>query len=125
MNLLIIGGTAYFGTDTVELGLTICTRGNTRPPFWDRVSHIAVDRTDPQAFAKALRGKSFDAVIDNIAYTAEEVVNALDVFKGNIGRYILTTSAVVFLYFLRSLRSFAAITFISLSNRTGCLKAVV
>lgn len=72
MNLLIIGGTAYFGTDIVELALkaghtvTICSRGNARPPFWDRVSHIAVDRTDAHAFSKALRGKSFDAVIDNI-----------------------------------------------------------
>ena len=103
MNLLIIGGTAYFGTDIVELALeaghkaTICSRGNTRPPFWDHVSHIAADRTDPQAFGKALKGKSFDAVIDNIAYTAEDVGNALDVFKGNIGRYILTTSAVVYM----------------------------
>lgn len=103
MNLLIIGGTAYFGTDIVELALkaghtvTICSRGNARPLFWDRVSHIAVDRTDTQNFTKALRGKSFDAVIDNIAYTAEEVGNALAVFKGNIGRYILTTSAVVYM----------------------------
>ena len=37
MNLLIIGGTAYFGTDIVELALeaghrvTICSRGNARP----------------------------------------------------------------------------------------------
>lgn len=59
MNLLIIGGTAYFGTDIVELALkaghtvTICSRGNARPPFWDRVSHIAVDRTDAHAFSKA------------------------------------------------------------------------
>ena len=103
MNLLIIGGTSYFGADIVELALeaghkvTICSRGNAQPPFWERVSHIAVDRTDPQAFANALRGKAFDSVIDNIAYTAQEVGNALDVFKGKIGRYILTTSAVVYM----------------------------
>jgi nucleoside-diphosphate-sugar epimerase len=103
MNLLIIGGTSYFGTDIVELALeaghkvSICSRGNTRPAFWERVTHVAVDRTDPVAFAKALQGKSFDAVIDNIAYNAHEVGNALGVFEGNIGRYILTTSSAVYL----------------------------
>jgi nucleoside-diphosphate-sugar epimerase len=103
MNLLIIGGTSFFGTDIVRQALyaghqvTICSRGNTRPEFWDRVSHISVDRADPDVFSKALSRKQFDVVIDNIAFNKAQVENALEVFEGNIGRYLFTSTNAVFM----------------------------
>ena len=103
MNILIIGGTSFFGKDIVELALeaghkvNICSRGNTRPDFWDRIQHIPVDRNDHQAFVSAIGDKCFDIVIDNIAYTGDDVESALEVFKGKIGRYLLTTSNVVYM----------------------------
>ena len=52
MNVLVIGGTAFFGKQCVEALLargdqvTIFSRGGgRRPPFWERVAHIAGDRT--------------------------------------------------------------------------------
>jgi hypothetical protein len=57
MNILIIGGTTFFGQDIVELALaaghsvTLFSRGNQQPEFWDRITHIAGDRNDQADFA--------------------------------------------------------------------------
>lgn len=93
MKILVIGGTSFFGKDIVELALdaghqvAVFSRGNQRPDFWERVDHISGDRTDKIDFAKKLANQQFDAVIDNIAFNREHVVNALNVFQGNIGRF--------------------------------------
>ena len=102
MKILVIGGTSFFGKDIVELALdaghqvTVFSRGNQRPDFWDRIDHISGDRTDKIDFAEKLANKQFDVVIDNIAFNREHVVNALDVFQVNIGRYVLTSSVAVY-----------------------------
>ena len=52
MKVLVIGGTLYFGKVIVrkllERGdeVTIFSRGNTRPDFWDDVDHIQGERDD-------------------------------------------------------------------------------
>lgn len=103
MDILVIGGTSFLGKVIVELLLeaghrvTIFTRGNKRPEFWDRVEHIAGDRTDRDSFRQKLSRRTFDIVIDNIAYNAEDVQTALEVLRGNMGRYVLTSSAAVYL----------------------------
>ena len=103
MNILVIGGTTFFGKTIVELLLeagyrvTILTRGNKRPAFWKRVEHIAVDRKDRGSFRHKLSKRTFDGVIDNIAYNAEDVQTTLEALRGNIGRYVLTSSGAVYL----------------------------
>jgi len=103
MRILVIGGTSFSGKVIVELLLqaghqvTIFTRGNKRPEFWDRVEHIAGDRTDRNSFRQKVSRRTFDAVIDNIAYNAEDVQTALEVLRDSMGRYILTSSTVVYL----------------------------
>jgi len=103
MDILVIGGTSFFGKVIVELLLeaghrvAIFNRGNKRPEFWDRIEHIAGDRTNRGSFRQKLLRKTFDAVIDNIAYNAEGVQTALQVLRDNMGRYILTSSTVVYL----------------------------
>jgi len=101
-SILVIGGTTFFGKAIVEellkagYRVTIFTRGNQHPPFWDQVEHIQGDRKQPDDFHKKLSGKTFDAVIDNIAFTADHVKEALKTFKDNVGRYVLTSSASVY-----------------------------
>jgi len=97
-SVLVIGGTTFFGKAIVEQLLeqghqvTVFSRGQQQPSFFDQVTHVKGDRSQADDFAQ-LGGQSFDAVIDNIAYTAVDVRQALDLFKGNIGRYIFTSSA--------------------------------
>ncbi len=103
MKILIIGGTSFFGKEIVELALdaghevTVLSRGNTHPGFWSQISHIASDRNDTVDFVNKLANKRFDAVIDNIAFNRDHVVNTLTALEGNIGRYILTSTTAVYI----------------------------
>ena len=58
--------------------------GGRRPPFWERVAHIAGDRTDRGAFVTALRGKRFDVVVDNIAFVRADVEAADLTLRGDL-----------------------------------------
>ena len=61
MKVLVIGGTRYMGRIAVQRMLergdrvTIFSRGNTRPEWWDQVEHIPGDRKDPTDFAAKLK----------------------------------------------------------------------
>lgn len=102
MRVLVIGGTAFFGKAIVRAMLdrghevTIFSRGRERPDFWGEVAHIAGDRFDRDAFHEALAGREFDAVVDNIAFTAADVQSAVDLFRGRTHRYLFTSSGAVY-----------------------------
>ncbi|MDA1188694.1 MAG: NAD-dependent epimerase/dehydratase family protein [Chloroflexi bacterium] len=102
MNVLFIGGTRDFGRITVKRMLergdnvTLYTRGNAKPDFWDDVGHIIGDRTDHEQFVKNLKGKKFDAVIDNVAYYVEDVKAAVEALRGNVGKYLVSSTASVY-----------------------------
>lgn len=102
MNVLVIGGTSFFGKDIVDIALnrghrvTVFSRGNQRPDFWDKVEHILGDRSDQSDFEAKLKGQEYDAVIDNVAYSRNHVESALKAMWGNIGRYVLTSSVAVY-----------------------------
>lgn len=103
MRILMIGGTSFFGKEIVDLALeaghevTVLSRGNAQPDFWDRVAHIQCDRDDSAAMATKLAGRRFDAVIDNIAFHGEHVVNTLAALKSQVDRYILTSTTAVYI----------------------------
>ena len=77
MDVLIIGGTQYFGKVIVRKlldrgdNVTVFSRGNSRPEFWDEIEHINGDRTDYIGFIQKLKGRHFDAVVDNLAFHAQ------------------------------------------------------
>ncbi len=101
-SLLVIGGTTFFGKVIVERALergyevTVFSRGHSRPGFLDHVEHVQGDRSEPGELAEKLKDRSFDAVIDNIAYSAEDVNDARSALEGRTGRYALTSSAAVY-----------------------------
>ena len=103
MDVLVIGGTRYMGRALVskllERGdrVTVFSRGNTKPAWWDHVSHIQGDRTDRQDFRDRLKGRSFDAVIDTQAFRKEDVASAAEVFEGNVGRYLIVSTGSVYM----------------------------
>ncbi len=102
LGVLMIGGTGFFGKATVRgllrrgHAVTLFTRGKSQPEFWPQVDSIQGDREDHLLFRKLLEGREFDVVIDNIAYTGEEVKTAVEVLSGNIGHYILCSSGSVY-----------------------------
>ena len=100
MDILVIGGTRYFGIPMtnalIEKGhdVTIATRGRNPDSCGDRVSRIIFDRADENSIIKAFRGKHYDIVIDKIAYSSNDVKRLLD--HVDCGRYILMSSSAVY-----------------------------
>lgn len=100
MNILVIGGTRFFGKLLVEKlideghAVTVGTRGKTSDRFGTAIERIAFDRTDEPSVRRALAGKRYDTVFDNIAYASNDVRRLLDVIEAD--RYILTSSAAVY-----------------------------
>ncbi|MBD8038349.1 NAD-dependent epimerase/dehydratase family protein [Solibacillus sp. A46] len=100
--ILVLGGTRFFGQKLVELLLeqkhevTIVTRGVSENPFGDAVEHIKVDRKDKAAFEQALESRTFDIVYDNICYSPNEAKQLCDIFNGNIGKLVFTSTLATY-----------------------------
>ena len=100
MNILIIGGTRYFGIpmtiDLINKGhdITIATRGNNKDNFGKNVSRIIFDRCDESSIIKTLKGQHYDIIIDKIAYSSNDVKRILD----NVlcEKYILMSTSAVY-----------------------------
>lgn len=103
MNILILGGTAFFGAEIaaqlLDAGhaVTIFTRGKTPLPagLADRASHIEGDRRRLDDLKRAAAAGPWDAVVDNIGFTAMDISMALEAFR-EVGRYLFTSSASVY-----------------------------
>lgn len=101
MKILILGGTSYFGKETARLLLnnghqvTVFSR---RVPAEGLPLDIVQSRGDRTVEADLVRMSTqiWDAVIDNICYTAEDARKAVRVFSGRTGLYIFTSSASVY-----------------------------
>lgn len=100
MNVLVLGGTRYFGVHLVRKLLadshqvTIATRGLSRDDFGKTVQRITLDRSDAQSLKAALSGKHFDVAYDNIAYSSNDVRYLLDVLDTQ--RYVMTSTVSVY-----------------------------
>ena len=100
MDILVIGGTRFFGVYTVEELLrtghrvTVATRGRSADGFGDRVERIVLDRSDPGSVRSALRGRYFDLLIDKVAYCSNDVRTVME--NADFGRYMLMSSASVY-----------------------------
>lgn len=100
MNILVIGGTRFFGIHTVnELltqghNVTIATRGRAKDIFGDRVSRITLERTNAESIKNALSGRHYDVVIDKIAYCSNDIKYILDVI--DCDKYIHMSSTSVY-----------------------------
>lgn len=102
MKALVMGGTRFFGKrlvlHAVQAGwnVTVATRGNTSLDFGGDVEYVTVDRHDGEAMAAAFADRKFDVVYDQVGYSSDDARIACDVFNGNIGRYVFTSSASVY-----------------------------
>lgn len=98
MNILVIGGTRYFGIPTVEELLenghkvTVATRGITPDPFGNRVSRLILNRTDHESLKAVLSGRHFDVVIDKRGYSSNDIRILLDVLDCDKYIYMSTTA---------------------------------
>ena len=84
MNILVVGGTRFFGILMVEKliadghDVTIAIRGTAKNAFRHLTKHIVMDRTDKESVKAALFGTAYDVVIDKIACCSNDVKNLLE-----------------------------------------------
>lgn len=101
---LVLGGTRFFGKHLVErlleqgVEVTVATRGLTQDEFGERVARIIVDRTNEAEMLAAFADQRYDVVYDNICYTPQQALMAVNAFQGKIGRYIFTSTLSVYEY---------------------------
>lgn len=99
--VLVIGGTKFMGIKLVEefikLGndVTIATRGKKKDNFGNSITRIVMDISDGESVKKALLGKYFDVIFDNLAYCSNYVKNILSVVR--CARYIQLSSVEVYM----------------------------
>ena len=101
MKILILGGTKFFGKETAKLlagaghEVTVFSR---RAPIPGLPLDITQTRGDRTVEADLVRMSTtvWDAVIDNICYTADDAQKAVRVFSGRTGLYIFTSSSSVY-----------------------------
>lgn len=100
LNILILGGTGFTGPEQVEYALarghrvTLLNRNQRRPDlFKGRVDQLVGDlNTD----VSALKGRTFDVVIDNPTTFPAWVRNAAQYLKGNTGQYVFISTISVY-----------------------------
>lgn len=102
-NILVIGGTRYFGKLLVQRLLsaghrvTIATRGLAPDPFGARIGRIRVDRRDQNAMLAAFANAApYDIVYDQMCYNPLDAAIAVKVFAGRVKRYVMASSIEVY-----------------------------
>lgn len=113
--LLILGGTVFLGRHVVDAALasgcevTLLNRGTRDLPFAHPVEQLRGDRDGDLS---ALKGRSFDAVVDCSGYTPAQLQRSADALRGQIGHYVFVSTISVYARFApgRAFDESAAIT---------------
>lgn len=103
LKVLFIGGTGVISSAcaaravSLGAGLTVLTRGaTTARPLPEGAEVIRADIRDPGSVRAALGDRSFDVVVDFVAFTPEHVRADIEVFTGRTGQYVFISSASVY-----------------------------
>lgn len=102
MRLLVLGGTLFFGRHVVEAALArghevvLLNRGRRNPQLFSQIERLRGDRDGDLS---ALRGRTFDAVIDPSGYKPEQVRAVTEVLGGSIAHYTFISSISVYRQF--------------------------
>ncbi len=101
MKLLFLGGTGFVGPHQVAYArargheVTVFNRGRTNPAGFEGVEMLQGDRNAPNGYA-ALRGRRWDAVIDNPAQLPRWVREAGAALREATDCYVFTSTLSVF-----------------------------
>ncbi len=97
--LLILGGTGFLGPHLVRQALarghdvTLFNRGRTNTHLFPEVEKLKGDRDGD---LEALKGRTWDAVIDNTGYDPRLVRDSARLLKGSAGLYLFTSTRQVY-----------------------------
>jgi len=98
LNILVLGGTRFFGKKLVELfiqnghSVTILTRGQSGNPFGTKVKQLIVNRDDADSLSQALSNTTWDIVYDNICYSPNEAHKICEILEGKTKKFVFTST---------------------------------
>jgi nucleoside-diphosphate-sugar epimerase len=97
MKILFIGGTGIISTACTELSVargfrTALLNRGTRTAI-EGAETIVADANDPASAARALSGRTWDAVVDFISFTPVDIEKRLEALRGKVGQYVFISSA--------------------------------
>ncbi|ATQ41308.1 NAD-dependent epimerase/dehydratase family protein [Caulobacter mirabilis] len=99
MTVLVLGGTGFIGGPVVrrltEVGETVALHRGGRSAPAGAVNLVA-DRGDPRAVLAGVRAHRVTTVVDMMAMTEADTLPLFEVLAGEIGRYVLASSADVY-----------------------------
>jgi nucleoside-diphosphate-sugar epimerase len=100
LRVLFIGGTGVISAASAERAvavghrLTVLNRGSeTRRPIPEAVEVLSADIRDPASVRAALGSRTFDVVVDFVAFTADHVAADIALFTGRTAQYVFISSA--------------------------------
>ena len=99
MKLLILGGTQFLGRHIVESALshghtvTLFNRGCSNPDIFPDVEKLRGDRN---VDANALRGRTWDAVLDTSGFLPQSMKSILEILKGSTAHYSFVSSLTIY-----------------------------
>jgi nucleoside-diphosphate-sugar epimerase len=102
MNVLVLGGTRYFGRRLVEQLLkrghevTVASRHALTSTFEGSPTRVELSRDDAQAMHAQFSGRTYDVVVDQICMTPHQAKLAVDVFRSIAARYVMTSTISVY-----------------------------
>jgi 2'-hydroxyisoflavone reductase len=102
MKILVLGGTKFLGVHIVELALqrghtvTLFNRGKTNTDLFPQLEHLKGDR---DAQLDSLKGKHWDAVIDDSGYVPRHVRLSAELLAPNVQRYLFISTISVYASF--------------------------
>ena len=108
LKILILGGTSFLGPHQIKYALdrghsiSIFTRGKTKPTihkkYFKEVEHLIGDRVDN---LDALRGRTWDAVIDNSGRQEKWTKDSAELLVDKVNLYLYTSSTGVYYPYLQ------------------------
>lgn len=99
LRILILGGTEFLGVHMTNAALarghtvTLFNRGRTNPGLFPKVEHLHGDRDGK---LDALRGRRWDAVIDDSGYVPRHVRLSAELLAPNVRQYVFISSIAVY-----------------------------
>lgn len=99
LSILVLGGTGFIGPHMVREALrrghsvTLFNRGKTNNELFPDLETISGDRGGDLS---ALKGRQWDAVIDNSGYVPRHVENSAAALAGNVAQYLYISTIAVY-----------------------------
>ena len=95
LSILVLGGTGFIGPHEINYAksrghkVTMFNRGKTAPGMFPDVENLIGDRDDQ---LDALKGREWDAVIDNSGFFPRHARLSAELLRGNVGTYMFVSS---------------------------------